>query len=812
MSGGKREFHRVRARIVGARACRTLYLGGTMSDFVATLSQGLAGRYLVEQEIGSGGMAIVFRARDLRHERWVALKVLRPELASSLGGERFLREIRLAARLQHPHILPVHDSGEARGFLFYVMPFVEGESLRERLKREGQIPLEDALRITAEVADALQYAHQRDVVHRDIKPANIMLSGEHALVADFGIARAIGAGAESAGMTLTETGLAVGTPAYMPPEQASADSRVDGRADIYALGCVLYEMLTGEQLFRGPSHIVMAQHSAAPAPSVRALRPSVPVSVDVAIGKALAKSPADRFTTAEQFASALSGPQSTAMRGASSRRRNFAVAGALFATFAALIIWLARGSESSAEPGLTTIAVAPIRNQGDTSDAAFADGLTQELTAALTRVERIAPRPYSTVMIAAAKEKDPLMLGRQLGVEYVLQSTLRRSHNQLRLLTELIRVKDGTNAWSPRSFQGYDSDLFQMQDSIAKQLTRELSGSLATRLGGTARTYTPDPEAYKLFLRASNAPLASRQSIELYKSAVERDPKFADGWAALANAYSYWAQSSGEPPGNVLAQQIEAINRALSLDGLNGQAWLARAGVSFSNEWDYDRADREYRRAIELTPTSAWAHIEYAKFLQGLERRDAAEAELQRALRLDPSNSHFLMIEGYFRQASGRLAEADSVLTQALAVDPQNWVAHIILAATALKVGKPSGAVAHMEAAYRMHGLDDPFTLCQLAHVYGQAGENEKARAAVARLSAMSKDRYVQRAALAIALLGVRDTDGVLENLEASAALREIDFPLAMQEGAQTLWNHPRFKQLLRRSKLDKYWSAPPRI
>jgi serine/threonine-protein kinase len=782
-----------------------------MSDFFATLSEGLAGRYLLEKEIGSGGMAIVFRARDLRHERWIALKVLRPELASSLAGERFLREIRVAARLQHPHILPLHDSGEARGFLFYVMPFVEGESLRERLKREGQIPLEDALRITGEVADALQYAHQRNIVHRDIKPENIMLSGEHALVADFGIARAIGAGAESAGMTLTEAGLAVGTPAYMSPEQARAESIVDGRTDIYALGCVLYEMLTGEQLFRGPTHMVIAQHSATPAPSVRTLRPSVPASVEAAIGKALAKSPADRFATAGQFASALSRPQSSAMRGASSRRRNLAASGALLAAFAALMIWVAKGSESSAEPALTTIAVAPIRNQGDTSDASFAEGLTQELTAALTRVERIAPRPYSTVMIAAEKEKDPLKLGRQLGVEYVLQSTLRRSHNQLRLLTELIRVKDGTNAWSPRSFQGYDSDLFQMQDSIAKQLTRELSGSFATRLGETPN-YTPDPEAYKLYLRASNAQLASRQAMDLYKSAVDRDPKFADGWAALANAYSYWAQTSGEPPGNVLAQQVEAINRALTLDPLNGTAWLARAGVSFANEWDYGRADREFRRAIQLTPTSAWAHIEYAKFLQGLQRRDAAETELQRALHLDPTNSHFLMIEGYFRQASGRLGEADSVLALALTVDPQNWVAHIILAATALKRGKPLVAVGHMETAYRLTGPDDPFTLCQLAHMYGRAGEKEKARAAVSRLTAMSKERYVERAALAIALLGVDDTEGVLENLEASATLREIDFPLAMQEAAQTLWDHPRFRQLLRRSRLDSYWSAPPRI
>lgn len=782
-----------------------------MIDVASKLSDALAGRYLVEGEIGKGGMAIVLRARDLRHDRWVALKVLRPDLSSSLGAERFLREIRVAAQLQHPHILPVHDSGEAGGLLFYVMPWVEGQSLRARLEREGQLPLEDALFIARDVASALQYAHERDIVHRDIKPENILLSGGHALVADFGIARAISA---AGGMTLTETGLAVGTPTYMSPEQASAEPRVDGRADIYALGCVLYEMLAGEPPFRGPAHAVIAQHSATMAPSVRGARSTVPAPLDAAIAKALAKSPADRFATAGQFASALNTPN-TRLGSASPRWRRMAVAGALAAAAAlSATVWVA--ARRPVVPARISVAVAPIRNQGDTSDAAFADGLTQELSAALTRVDRIAPRPYSSVMIAASKESDPLELGRRLGVDYVLQSTLRRSGNQLRLLTELIRVEDGTNAWSPRSFQGYDSDLFQMQDSITKQLTRELAGTFAARLGGPARTYTPDPEAYKLYLQARNVPLVSasgsRQAVELYTAAVERDPNFADAWAGLAQAYGYWAQSSGEAPGGLLARRMEAVNRAISLDSLNGEAWLYRAFVTWLYDWDFDRADREFRRAIQLTPTSAWAHIEYAKILHHIEQRDSAYAELRRALQLDPANSHFLMMEGYFLQAADRLAEADSVLNRALAIDPQNWVAHLMRAKAALRAGKATQAVAHMETAQRIQGPDDPFTLSQLAYYYGAAKQEDKARAAVARLTAMSRERYVQRAALAMARLGVRDIEGALADLEASATLREPDFHMGMAETASDLWNEPRYRELLRRSKFDRYWSKPPRF
>src|SRR5437899_3067815 len=251
-------------------------------------------------------MATVYLARDLKHGRLVAIKVLRPEIAAALGPERFLREIEVAARLTHPHILALHDSGQAGGSLYYVVPYLEGESLRDRLEREGPLPLEEGLRITREVASALSYAHGHDVVHRDIKPENILLSGGEAVVADFGIARAITA---AAGRNLTETGIALGTPGYMSPEQASGGGPIDGRSDVYSLACVLYEMLAGEPPYTGASaQVVIAKRFTDPVPSVRRLREGVPPAIDAAVSRALAKAAADRFATAALFAVALAAP------------------------------------------------------------------------------------------------------------------------------------------------------------------------------------------------------------------------------------------------------------------------------------------------------------------------------------------------------------------------------------------------------------------------------------------------------------------------------------------------------------------------
>src|SRR2546427_753163 len=297
---------------------RSRLLSRYVADLLARLQAALADRYAIEHELGRGGMATVYLAQDLKHRRLVAIKVLKPELAAALGPERFLREIETAARLNHPHILPLHDSGEAEGFLYYVMPYIEGESLRDRLKREGQLPLDDALRIALEVASALSHAHSHDVVDRDIKPENILLSGGEAVVADFGIGRAITAAARD---TLTGTGIAIGTPGYMSPEQTTGGARLDGRSDIYSLACVLYEMLAGDPPYVAASaQAVAARQSMDPVPRLRTVREKVPAAVEQVIGQALAKVAADRFTTAAAFAEALQAAMTTAASQAAAHR------------------------------------------------------------------------------------------------------------------------------------------------------------------------------------------------------------------------------------------------------------------------------------------------------------------------------------------------------------------------------------------------------------------------------------------------------------------------------------------------------------
>ncbi|HTH64888.1 MAG TPA: serine/threonine-protein kinase, partial [Gemmatimonadales bacterium] len=273
------------------------------ADLLPSLSAALAGRYTIERELGAGGMATVYLAQDLKHQRRVAIKVLRPELAAAIGADRFLREITTTASLRHPHIVPLYDSGSAGDTLFYVMPFVDGESLRGRLQREKQLPLDDALQIAREVADALSYAHGRGIVHRDIKPENIMLEAGHAVVTDFGIAKALSA---ASGDSLTQTGMAIGTPSYMSPEQAAGEGELDGRSDLYALGCVLYEMLAGQPPFTGPTvESVVHQHLVAEPRSISLLRPAVPAAVAAALQRALAKAPADRFNPVALFSEAI---------------------------------------------------------------------------------------------------------------------------------------------------------------------------------------------------------------------------------------------------------------------------------------------------------------------------------------------------------------------------------------------------------------------------------------------------------------------------------------------------------------------------
>jgi serine/threonine-protein kinase len=623
------------------------------------LEAGLAGHYTIERELGRGGMATVYLAQDVRHDRPVALKVLHPDLAHSLGPERFQREIRLAARLQHPHILTVHDSGEAAGQLWFTMPYVEGESLRQRLARDKQLPVDEAVRIAREAAQALEYAHQHGVIHRDVKPENLLLTQDgNTLVADFGIARTLAGGGER----LTETGLAIGTPAYMSPEQASGEHDVGPRSDVYSLGAVLFEMLTGEAPFTGATpQAVIAKRFTGEVPSVRKTRPNAPESLDQVIGRSLALVPADRFGTAADFGRALA-PAATQPTAVTtpvampavpaapprSRRRVPATAITLVLGFAiglgVLFAWR-RDHGGDAPSGVRRLAVLPFENQGAASDDYFADGLTEEVRGKLTALPGMQVTASTSSGQYRKSTKTLKQIAAELGVDYVLVGKVRWEKrpdgtSRVRVSPELIDVRSGASKWQ-EPFDAALTDIFQVQSEIASQV----AGKLDVALSDSAKTQleakpTQNVAAYDAYLRglgAATDPAALRANIGTLEQAVALDPSFARAWAELSTKYSLLYANS--VPTRELAQQARrAADRAVAL------APSDPGGL---------RAVATYYRLVDVKPDSA---------------RGAIEA----AARLAPGDPQSLTTQAAVEMQSGQWDSALVLVDAALARDPRS--------------------------------------------------------------------------------------------------------------------------------------------
>src|ERR1041384_8233319 len=416
-----------------------------MTDAAGRLTAALSRSYRIERELGRGGMATVYLAHDLRHKRAVAIKVLRPE--------RFLREIETTANLRHPGILPLYDSGEADGFLYYVMPFVEGETLRDRLARERRLPVDDALQIAREAAEALGYAHARGVIHRDIKPENILLENRHAVLADFGIAKAVSA---LGGGSLTQTGLAVGTPAYMSPEQVLADATLDGRSDLYSLGCVLFEMLTGEAPFAAATpQRTIARRLTEPPPVLVAPRPEAGPELSGVMERVLATDPAVRHATAAEFANALAVPwRSDPAQTAASRRTTGATATP------------GRGVPTRA----AGLVVLPFVNRSpDAADEYFSDGLTEEVISDLASIKALSVISRTSAMRFKGTDKDVRTIGRELGVRSVLEGSVRKAGSSLRITAQLIDAEADAQLWSEK-YSGTLDDVFEVQERVAREI------------------------------------------------------------------------------------------------------------------------------------------------------------------------------------------------------------------------------------------------------------------------------------------------------------------------------------------------------
>ena len=612
-------------------------------------SSTIGGRYAIEREIGHGGMAWVFLAKDLKHHRPVAIKVLRPELGAVIGAERFLREIEIAAKLTHPHILPLFDSGESSGLLYYVMPYVEGESLRGRLEREKQLPLDDALKIAREVADALAYAHCCGTVHRDVKPENILLKSGHAMVADFGIARAMSDATET---KLTGTGMVLGTPAYMSPEQVAGDTGIDGRSDVYSLGCVLYEMLAGEPPFTGPTaQAIFARRMTDPVPSLRTVRERIPEQVERAITKALARAPADRFTTAGHFAGALSETAlpSPPARGIRPRWRIAAgVAGALV-VLAAIALAIAQFSRPSVAMSAARVAVLPFAVRGGESFSFLSEGMVDLLSRGLDGAGELRTVDPGTVFTAVGAKGDAgtidvergRALSRRVGAGMYVLGSVNSVGNRLRIQAALYDNADlSTEALTRASVEGDSGQIFSLVDDLTAQLLAKRSSGTVSRLAGTAAITTRSLGALKAYLNAENrlrtASLQAKKldsAITMFQQAIQEDSSFALAHYRMAVAAG-WANRPTLSTA-AAARALALSNRLVDRDRRLLAAYVVyRRGAA-------DDAERQYRAILEDYPDDMEAAFQLADVLynynplRGRPRQEAREP-FKQVLDVDP--------------------------------------------------------------------------------------------------------------------------------------------------------------------------------
>ncbi len=717
-----------------------------MSGVPAALADALSRSYRLERELGQGGMATVYLAEDLKHHRKVAIKVLRPELAMALGAERFLREIATTANLRHPHILPLYDSGEAAGFLYYVMPLVEGESLRDRLDRQKQLPIDEALTIAREVADALGYAHQRGIIHRDIKPENILLEGGHAVVADFGIARAISsAGADK----LTATGISVGTPLYMSPEQAAGDPNLDGRSDLYSLGCVLYEMLGGQAPFTGPTmESITRQHLLTDAPPITNLRPTVPPEVAGALARSLAKNPADRFNPVAQFADALRpGSQaqmvqipSTAVRASPvSRKPWMLVCVAAVVIAAALFFWRhgsgGEGSHSASVAVLPFVDLSPSR-----TDAYLGDGISETLINALANVPGLSVAARTSAFSFRDKAEDVREIGRQLGVAAVLEGSVQKAGEHLRVTAQLIKTADGLHLWS-ESFDRGAGDIFAVQDEVAKAVVNALQFRLVTTSDSSGtRGGTHNAEAYDAYLlgryhwnrRTTEGMIDATAA---FKKALGLDSNYALAWSGLADSYVLSIPQEYDVPGinpdSILRLGEEAARRAITLEPRLGEAY-ASLGEIVEYRGRRTEARDAYRQAIALSPNYATGHQWYGYNLAGVNRWDDAINEMETAHRLDPLSHVITLSLAVFYDGADRFADATPLYEQGLAQSPEAYYAWAGMTAHQLALGKVDEAITAYEksrgwphvdttAARIARGLRDPAIRAATIDALGRA-------------------------------------------------------------------------------------------
>ena len=659
------------------------------------LTQAVADRYAIERELGAGGMATVYLARDLKHDRMVALKVLRPALGAVLGASRFLQEIRISAGLDHPHILTLIDSGENGGFVWYVLPYVRGESLRQRLAREGQLPVEEAVRIATQIASALDYAHRHGVIHRDIKPENILLHEGEAVVADFGIALAI---QHAGGERLTESGLSPGTPQYMSPEQATGGRVLDARSDLYSLAAVVYEMLAGEPPHTGPTvQSVVAKLLTERPIRIRTVRDTVPEDIDQAVAKALSKVPADRFDGPAQFATALTGRGNT--RPGLRRPPRLIAAGLAVAAALTIIaaVWQPwrRATPTAAAAGSEppSVAVLPFDNlTGNPGDQYLSDGMTEEVIGQLARVQGLKVISRRSTEALKGTRLTLRQIAETLGVRHILEGSIRHVGTRIRVGVDLIDATTDAHVWTS-TYDRELSDVFVVQEEIARQVADSLVSTVGARAAVGRVSRPAQPGAYEsylagrsLFYRRTRDVFAG--ALARFAEAIARDSSYAPAYAGLSAVYQLWAFYAY--PGidfyDAYGQALALADRSIALDPDLAEGYAAR-GRSLSRMWaPAESITVEFQRAVKLRPNSVDAHQWYGLFLSREGRHPEALAEADRALSLDPLAPGTRVAMSNVAMAARRYDVAAQEAERALALEPtlikarQQWAMSDLLA------------------------------------------------------------------------------------------------------------------------------------
>jgi serine/threonine-protein kinase len=716
-------------------------------------------------------MSRVFLAREITLERYVVVKVLPSEMAAEVSAERFRREISLAARLQHPHIVPLLAAGptavnvKSSNLPYFTMPYVEGESLRTRLTRGGAFEVGEAIRLLREVASALGYAHARGIVHRDIKPENILVTAQHALVTDFGVAKALSL-ATTRGDGITSIGVALGTPAYMSPEQAAADPNADHRSDIYSFGIVAYELLSGHPPFvnRPPQALIAAHITEQPAPLDRVKE--MPRRLTELVMRCLEKDPSRRPETASEIIRQLDA------------------------------IVMGPGTRDSRP----SVAVLPLVNtSNDVENEHFSDGLTDELIAALSKVPDLTVSGRTSVFALKGKGMSTRAVADTLRVANLVEGSVRRAGDRLKVSVQLVDT-DGAVLWS-ESYDRRLTDVFAVQEEIAQAVVKALSIKLAPARGPLVRPATGNVVAHDVYLKGKFVlrrfhPDDIRQAIGFFEQAVALDPSYASAYASLADAHALLVVFASVRAEQQVALARSYSERSIALDNRLADGHWARAHVAFALEFDWELAGREFKRAIELEPGHADVRHMHAIYLLDLERFDEAIEELRFALGSDPLLAPASMTLGRVYMAMGRPLDAVPTLLEALELSPHFTYAREQLTHAYLALDRIAEAVAEAERGTVRGGARESAVL---AYALGIAGRHDDARRIIRDVLAHD-DRYVAPFHVAMAHVGIGDVEAAFAWLDRACDDHDPHVTgLRIAPAFQPLRSDARFAKLLLR-------------